>query len=136
LAGLAAATAAVKRYRELGATGEYAALARRSERLAHGLTEAFAQAGIPCHINQQASMLQLFLSADEPEFERFSRVDQRILDLFFLAMIAHGVVLTLPTSNHVYLSFAHGDSEIDLVLATARDVLRRYPFNAAFTDAA
>lgn len=136
LAGLAAATAAVKRYRELGASGEYAALGCRAERLARGLKEAFAQAGIPCHVNQQASMLQLFLSADEPEFERFSRVDQQVLDLFFLAMIAHGVVLTLPTSNHVYLSFAHGDAEIDLALETARHVLRHYPFDAAFADAA
>lgn len=132
LAGLAAATAAIRRYRALGAEGHYEALEQQAIRLARGLEAAFGAAGIPCHVNQRASMLQLFLSDAEPEFVRFSRLDQRVLDLFFLAMIAHGVILTLPTSNHVYLSFAHGAAEIDLAIETARDVLGRYPFAAAF----
>jgi glutamate-1-semialdehyde aminotransferase len=45
-------------------------------------------------------------------------------------MINEGVLLSLPTSNHIYLSFAHTDADIERALAAARQVLERYDFGA------
>jgi glutamate-1-semialdehyde 2,1-aminomutase len=129
-AGLAAAAAATTFYRELGATGEYARLEGRARRLADGLRAAFTSAGVPHHVNQLSSMLQLFFSARSPSFEAFAHVPPGPVALFYLAMINEGVLLSLPTSNHIYLSFAHTDADIDRALTAARQVLSRHDFGA------
>ena len=46
--------------------------------------------------------------------------------------MTEGVVLSLPTSNHIYLSFEHGDAEVAAILDAARAVLGRYAFSQAF----
>lgn len=133
-AGLAAAMAAITTYQALGQAGRYAELEAHAQRLARGLHAAFAAVGIPCHVNQSASMLQIFLSREPAEFKRYSLLDQRLVDLFYLALITGGVLLSLPTSNHIYLSFAHGTAEIDRVIAAAHEVLGLYRFGDAFVD--
>jgi glutamate-1-semialdehyde 2,1-aminomutase len=127
-AGLAAAAAAVARYEELQASGEYGRLHARGARLADGLRAAFRAAGVPHHVNQLGPMLQLFLTNREPGFESFGDVPAWPLMLLYLALINEGVLLSLPTSNHVYLSFAHSDEDIDGAVAAADRVLRRYDF--------
>jgi glutamate-1-semialdehyde 2,1-aminomutase len=133
-AGLAAATAALDCYAAFGANGEYARLTGLGRALAVGLREAFADAGVPCHVNQLGSMLQLFLTARTPEFVSYSKLDTRLLDLFFLALMTRDVILTLPTSNHIYLSFAHTQSEVDRIIRAARDVIAAYDFAEAFAE--
>ena len=135
-AGLAAGTAALDRYRAHGARGDYEALDALGRRLAEGLRAAFAAAGLPAHVNQQGSMLQLFFTSGAPQFVAYSALDQGLVDLFYLALIGRGVLLSLPTSNHIYLSFEHGPAEIDRILAAARDVLRDFPFADAFAATA
>ncbi len=130
-AGLAAACAAMDAYREQGDAG-YARLAALAARLAQGLRQAFGEAGIGCHVNQSASMLQLFLTREAPDFTRYAGLDTRLVDLFYLALMTRGVMLSLPTSNHIYLSFAHGDAEVDAILAAAREVITHYGFAEAF----
>jgi len=127
---LAAGAAAVSLYRELEAAGEYGALAARAERLTAGLSHAFRSHGVPCHINQLGPMLQLCLSEETPSFETFSRVPTVTLALFYLALINEGALLSLPTSNHVYLSFAHTDEDICQVLEAAVRVLDTFNFRA------
>lgn len=133
---LAAATAALKLYERNGATGAYGDLNQRGSDLANGLRTVFADAGIPCHVNQQASMLQLFLTSRKPDFVAFSSLDQRLLDLFYLALMARGVMLSLPTSNHVYLSFEHSEADVARILTASRDVLNDYDFTDAFFELA
>jgi glutamate-1-semialdehyde aminotransferase len=48
--------------------------------------------------------------------------------LFYLAMINEGILLSLPTSNHIYLSFAHSDDDIARAIAAAEKVLADYDF--------
>jgi glutamate-1-semialdehyde 2,1-aminomutase len=129
-AGLAAAFAALDIYRAQGTQG-YARLDALAVRLAQGLRSVFRAAGIGCHINQSASMLQIFLTRDAPEFTRYASLDTRLVDLFYLALMTRGVMLSLPTSNHIYLSFAHGNAEIDTILAAAREVVDHYGFAEA-----
>jgi len=132
--GLAAAAAALDVYRQNGEAGEYERLNAHGFNLAKGLTASFAKVGIPCHVNQLASMLQLFLTSQKPGFIAYSALDQTLLDLYYLALLTRGVMLSLPTSNHVYLSFAHTDADFAKVLAASDDVLSSYPFADAFFE--
>jgi glutamate-1-semialdehyde 2,1-aminomutase len=133
-AGLLAATAAMQAYRRLGSDGEYDRLGRVAENLAGGLIEVFAEFDLPLRVNQRGSMLQLFLTEQDPDFSTFYDLDQTLIDAFYLAMMTEGVVLSLPTSNHIYLSFEHGDAEVAAILEAARAVLGRYAFSNAFKD--
>lgn len=127
---LAAAHAAVSLYRELEQAGEYERLSKRTARLATGVRNAFRARGVPCHVNQLGPMMQLFLSEEAPEFAAFSRVPTGALSAFYLALINAGILLSLPTSNHVYLSFAHSDSDIDRILAQVERVLDTHDFGS------
>ena len=129
-AALAAASAAIDVYRRLDAQDRYSSLNNLSRRLADGITTAFKRRRVPCHVNQLGSMLQLFLSEAVPGFETFSRIPPGPLALFYVALINEGVLLSLPTSNHVYLSFAHTDADIDRILRAVDTVLDTYDFGA------
>ncbi len=132
--GLMAATAALVAYQKLEATGQYERLRVQAAELAARLTASFAAADIPCHVNHSASMLQIFLTARRPGFLAYSAVDTALLDLFYLALMTRGVMLSLPTSNHIYLSFAHADADFDRIIAAADEVLAHYRFGDAFFE--
>lgn len=132
--GLAAAAAALDVYRQHGEAGSYQRLDVQGRLLAAGITASFARVGIPCHVNQLASMLQLFLTSQKPAFIAYSALNQTVLDLYYLALLTRGVMLSLPTSNHVYLSFAHTDADFASILAASDDVLSSYPFADAFFE--
>jgi glutamate-1-semialdehyde 2,1-aminomutase len=129
-AALAAAGAAIDQYRELSAGHHYASLANLARRLAIGIADAFKARSIPCHVNQIGPMLQLFLSDAAPAFETFSRIPPGPLALFYLALINENILLSLPTSNHVYLSFAHTDGDMERILKAVSKVLDTYDFAA------
>jgi hypothetical protein len=46
------------------------------------------------------------------------------------------VMLSLPTSNHIYFSFAHVPDDFAAIAAAARDVLDAFPFADAFQEQA
>ena len=127
-AALAAGTAAIELYHELEQDGSYLRLNGLSERFAAGLRAVFAARSVPFHANQLGPMLQLFLSDATPSFESFAGLPPGPIQLFYLALINEGVLLSLPTSNHVYLSFAHTDADISTVLEKVAVVLDRYDF--------
>jgi glutamate-1-semialdehyde 2,1-aminomutase len=131
---LAAALGAIREYRRLEEAGEYAALWARAERLEAQLREAFARHQIGLHVNRLASMMQLFISRREPSFESYAGLDGKLLDLFYLALINEGVMLTLPTSNHVYFSFAHDETIFAEIARGIDTVLEKYPFGPAATE--
>jgi len=133
-AAIAASVGAINTYRKLHASNQYAQLFDIGEKLAKGIREAFQTRNIPCHVNQIGPMLQLFLSSEEPSFERFATLDMQALSLFFLAMINEGVILTLPTSNHIYLSFVHTADDIDEIVEKVNLVLDKYDFKSLISD--
>ena len=73
-------------------------------------------------------MLQLFLSGASPSFDAYADLPAGPIQFFYLALINEGVLLSLPTSNHIYLSFAHTDADISTVLEKVAVVLNRYDF--------
>lgn len=133
---LAAAKAAIPLYRDLERAGSYAALNLMAERLAQGLRKEFRDRGIPFHANQHGPMLQLFLSNAEPSFEAFSELPTWPLELFYLALINEGILLSLPTSNHVYLSFVHTDTDMARILEKVSVVLDAHDFSELVQSAA
>ena len=129
-AALAASIGAIDTYRNLDADSGYGHLFTIGEKLAGGIRQAFKKRNIPCHVNQLGPMLQIFLSAEEPAFENYIGLDPEVLSLFFLALINEGVILTLPTSGHIYLSFAHTHEDIDEIIRKVNLVLDKYDFSS------
>ena len=129
-AAIAASIGAINAYRGLDADNQYRHLFEIGERLAQGIRQAFRAHDIPCHVNQLGPMLQIFLCAEEPTFENYIGLDPQVLSLFFLALINEGVILTLPTSGHIYLSFAHTYEDIDEIIRKVNLVLDKYDFSS------
>ena len=129
-AAIAASIGAIDTYRDLDAGSGYGHLFTIGEKLAAGIRQAFKKRNIPCHVNQLGPMLQIFLSAEKPAFENYIGLDPEVLSLFFLALINEGVILTLPTSGHIYLSFAHTHEDIDEIIRKVNLVLDKYDFSS------
>ncbi|KAF0186650.1 MAG: aminotransferase class III-fold pyridoxal phosphate-dependent enzyme [Hyphomonadaceae bacterium] len=124
---VAAAIAALELYAAWDADGAYRALAARADRLGQGLQNAFASRGIACHYNALGPMVRLFLTDGPKTLKHCLSIDNRVLSLFHCALLTDGV-LTIPGSNDFFLSFAHGDEEIDFVIAAANAALDRFDF--------
>lgn len=131
---LACAAAAIGEYKRLDAAGEYDRLARDVDTLKSSLLATFGDAGIGLHVNSLASMMQLYLTDEAPSFERYVGLSTELLELFYLALINEGVMLSLPTSNHVYFSFAHASEDFTQIEHAARAVLGKYSFAEAAAD--
>lgn len=129
---LAAALGAINEYERLQEAGEYEALWERVEHFEVRLREIFASHGIGFHANRLCSMMQLFISEQPAGFERYAAINNDLLDLFYLALITEGVMLSLPTSNHVYFSFMHDQAAFDEIERSVRTVLEKYPFAKAY----
>jgi glutamate-1-semialdehyde 2,1-aminomutase len=128
---LACAAAAIGEYKRLDAAGEYDRLARDVDAFKSSLLQTFGDAGIGLHVNSLASMMQLYLTDETPSFENYIGLSTELLELLYLALINEGVMLSLPTSNHVYFSFAHTSEDFTKIENAARAVLGKYPFAEA-----
>ena len=127
---LAVTTATLKTYQDLDAIGEYQRLNAKAQRLKDGIVSAFRKRNIFCQVNHIASMLQIYIASQTVSFETCQGLDMSAVQLFYHALINEGVLLSLPTSNHIYLSFAHSDEDIDLILENIEIVLARYDFES------
>lgn len=132
--GLAAALGAIGEYERLERAGEHQALWSRAEALEASIRSAFDLHGIGVHVNRICSMMQFFITDLEPQYESYIRLDNTLLDLVHLALINEGVLLSLPTSNHIYFSFMHDQAAFDEIAATLTRVLEKYPFAEAYQE--
>ena len=131
---LAAALGAIGEYERLEQAGEYEALWSRVEGLETAIRAAFGKHGIGIHVNRLCSLMQLFVTDLEPRYERYVGLDNTLLDLLHLALINEGVILSLPTSDHVYFSFMHDQAAFDEISAALTTVLSKYPFAEAYQE--
>jgi glutamate-1-semialdehyde aminotransferase len=74
-------------------------------------------------------MLQIFISPNNIDFFKPDKRFNKIIELFYLALINHNILLSLPTSNHIYLSFMHTNRDINSILSISKYVLNYYNFN-------
>ena len=131
---LASAIAAMKTYIKLDDQGEYKRLFKLTERLKTGIIDAFRKRAIGCQVNQVASMLQILISGEKLNFEKTQDLNMTGVQLFYHALIIEGTLLSLPTSNHIYLSFAHSDEDIDQILENIETVFGRYNLESALKN--
>lgn len=131
---LTAAIGAIAEYERLTATGRYQVLWDQVEQFDVALRAIFEASSIPMKTNRLCSMMQLFHSSQPPSFEKYAGLNHAVVELFYLALINEGVLLSLPTSNHIYFSFAHDEEAFSKILQAVTAVLEKYPFQPAFAE--
>ncbi|MDB5323674.1 MAG: hemL [Phycisphaerales bacterium] len=100
--------------------GAYESLEECSSRLAGGLAEAAAAAGVPVALNQIGSMVGMFFS-NKPvlNYADATASDTAAFARFFHAMLDHGVHLPPSQFEAVFVSLAHGEDVIDTTIKAA-----------------
>ncbi|MBP6515181.1 MAG: glutamate-1-semialdehyde 2,1-aminomutase [Steroidobacteraceae bacterium] len=106
----------------LSQPGFHERLARQTDRLIAGLTEAARAAGVPFSTNHVCGMFGLFFTADGPvtRYSQATACDVERFKRFFHAMLAEGVYLAPSAFEAGFISAAHGDAEVDATIAAAR----------------
>ena len=123
LSGNPVAVAAGLRTLELLDEGAYEVLEARADRLAAGLREAFAQAGVPARVPQVRSLLGLWFAEDDVRDHAGAKAaDHARYALFFHGMLERGVLLPPSGYEAIFLSTAHTEAHVDEVVAAAADV--------------
>ncbi len=110
---------------ELAAPGAYEALYAVSDRLRFGLEDIFAKSGLAAHVVGLGPVLQVWFS-DRPihnyrDAERHA--DQDLFRRWWLGMIERGILFHPGAYENLFVSMAHTDTDIDLTLAAAREVV-------------
>jgi glutamate-1-semialdehyde 2,1-aminomutase len=100
----------------------YARLDQVAARLAGGLQEAFDAAGVPATVQRAGNLFSAFMTAGEVgDYDAARKQDTAAYARFFHAMLDRGVYLPPSAFEAWFVSIAHGDGEVEQVLAAARD---------------
>jgi glutamate-1-semialdehyde 2,1-aminomutase len=101
----------------------YEILSRRTARLAEGLRQAAAGAGIDTWTCQAGSMFTLFFTPGPvTDWDSASRSDTVRYAQYFWGMLKRGIYLPCSQYECLFLSTAHTDADIDATLSAAREV--------------
>ncbi len=103
----------------------YARLEHLGARLAEGLREALARAGIPGCVQRVASMFTLFFGIDcATRLSEVERADRARFRRFFHGMLERGFYLPPSPFEAAFVSLAHTQDDISEFLDAAGDTLR------------
>jgi glutamate-1-semialdehyde 2,1-aminomutase len=100
----------------------YDRLEGTSARLAAGIADAAARAGVPCRVHRQGSMLGFFLTASEVRsLADVEATDRAAFARLFHHLLESGVHLPPSAYETLFVSTAHGEEEV----ATTLDAFAR-----------
>jgi glutamate-1-semialdehyde 2,1-aminomutase len=100
----------------------YARLDATAGRLATGLQAAFDTAGVPATVQRAGNLFSVFMiSGAVRNYDDARKQDTATFARFFHAMLDRGVYLPASAFEAWFVSLAHGDEEVEHVLAAARD---------------
>jgi glutamate-1-semialdehyde 2,1-aminomutase len=100
----------------------YATLERTSVKLAEGLRDAAARAGVPLQVARVGSMLCPFFSSQPiHNYEQALACDTAAYAKFFGAMLDRGVMLPPSAFETWFVSTAHDNAAIEQTIAAARE---------------
>lgn len=120
LAGNPLATAAGLAALSLLEDGSYEFLSRQAHRLADGLRDAFAAAGISAHVPVVESLVGLHLAPESAHnFDEAKQTDEALYARFFHAMLDEGVALAPGAYEVLFCGLAHTNSVIDAIIDSA-----------------
>ena len=119
-----AMAAGIATLKEIAKPDFYEALDKKAARLAAGLQQAAAGAGIPVSIDREGSMMGLFFT--EGPVHSFD--DAKISDLerfssYYKQMRQEGIYLAPSQFEALFVSAAHDDAHIDRTVAAAEKVM-------------
>jgi glutamate-1-semialdehyde 2,1-aminomutase len=110
---------------ELKRPGRYEELESKAQRLEEGFRRAFAQAETPLRINRVGSMMTLFFSESRVTgWGSVSESDGDGFARFFHRMLEEGVYLPPSPFEAMFVSTAHGETDIDATIEAAARALR------------
>jgi glutamate-1-semialdehyde 2,1-aminomutase len=93
--------------------------------LCDGLAAAFEAVGAPARVQRAGNLFSVFMTAGEVrDYRQARRQDTAAYARFFHAMLNRGVYLAPSAFEAWFVSLAHGDAEVELVLAAAREAAR------------
>lgn len=100
-------------------------LDRAGRRLADGLRRAVRERGLEYPVVQAGSMVDMKFRRGDPvrDYDEAAQADAAEYARYYHAMQKRGVLLAPSQNELMFLSSAHGDGEIDLTVAAAREAL-------------
>jgi glutamate-1-semialdehyde 2,1-aminomutase len=120
-----AIAAGLKTLEILRRPGSYSRLEELGSRLADGLAAAAAAVDMPVCINRVGSMLTLFFCPGPVRsYEEAKQADTERFGRYFRAMRERGVFLPPSQFEAMFVSLAHSEAEVDLVVERAAEALR------------
>jgi glutamate-1-semialdehyde 2,1-aminomutase len=116
-----AMAAGLKAIEILRRPGTYERLDQLGARLGAGLLAAARDAGVPACVNRCGSALTLFFCPGPvTDYATAKTADTKRFATFFQGMRARGVFLPPSQFEGMFVSLAHGDGDVDEVIAAAR----------------
>jgi glutamate-1-semialdehyde 2,1-aminomutase len=120
-----AVAAGLATLRLIGEEDPYGRLSATAERLVTGLGEAFAGAGVPHVTNRAESLFSVFFTDGQVEDAEGARTsDHAGYARFFHAMLERGVYLPPSGYEAWFLGTAHGEAEVDRIVAAAHEAAK------------
>jgi glutamate-1-semialdehyde 2,1-aminomutase len=120
-----AVAAGLATLRLIGEEDPYGRLSATAERLVTGLGEAFAGAGVPHVTNRAESLFSVFFTDGQVVDAEGARTsDHAGYARFFHAMLERGVYLPPSGYEAWFLGTAHGEAEVDRIVAAAHEAAK------------
>jgi glutamate-1-semialdehyde 2,1-aminomutase len=96
----------------------YVALEQTAERLASGLRDAFADAGVAAQVTRANSLVGFFFTADPvTDYDGARKADHERYAKVFHSLLDQGVYFAPSGYETLFPSLAHTDAEIDETIA-------------------
>ena len=108
----------------LQASGFYADVNRKTQRLADGLRSALKETNVPGQVNSAASLLTMFFT-EQPvhNYTDAKSSNSAQFAAFFQEMLNRGVFIAPSQYEALFVSAAHTDADIDRTIAATRESL-------------
>jgi len=103
----------------------YPRLERVTQAIAEGVGELAREAGVPLRTNRVGSMFTWFFTGEPvTDFQSAASSDTEAFGRFHRRMMEAGVWLPPSQYEAAFVSAAHGDAEVEIVLEAAKDALK------------
>jgi glutamate-1-semialdehyde 2,1-aminomutase len=103
----------------------YRRLDRLAGALCDGLRAAFEEAGTPARVQRSGNLFSLFMTTEAVgDYQAARRQDTAAYGRFFHAMLDRGVYLPPSAFEAWFVSIAHTEVEVDLVLTAAKEAAK------------
>lgn len=116
-----AMAAGIATLKELAQLGVYEAVEAKAKALAAGLQAAAEEAGVKVAINQSASLLTVFFTAEKVDsYAAAMKSDTSKFKVFFQSMLSQGIYLPPSQFECWFVSLAHNDADLAKTIAAAK----------------